>query len=75
MATFSGHTEFFEIVSRVDELGKTIKVKEDEIEAVKKEYGLDGLEISSDPDLSHSTSAEPAAAQVVDETVKTEEKV
>ena len=74
MATFSGHTEFFEIVSRVDELGENIKVKEDEIEAVKKEYGLDDLEISSDPDLSHSTSAEPAAAQVVDETVKTEEK-
>ena len=74
MATFSGHTEFFEIVSRVDGLSETIKVKEDEIEAVKKEYDLDDLEISSDPDLSHSTSAEPAASQVVDETVKTEEE-
>ena len=76
MATFSGHTEFFDIVNRVDELSDSIKVKENEIDAVKKEYGLDDLEINSKSDESESTNAEPVGVtQVADETVEIEEKI
>ena len=54
MATFSGHTEFFDFVSQVDELGDSIKKKEKEIEKVKKEYNLADYEIETDKDKSES---------------------
>ena len=43
---------------------------------MKKEYGLDDLEINSKSDESESTNAEPVGVtQVADETVEIEEKV
>ncbi|MBH09280.1 MAG: hypothetical protein CMG74_02820 [Candidatus Marinimicrobia bacterium] len=52
MATFSGHSEFFEIVSKIDKLSESITKKDDEIEAVKKEYGLDDLELNNKDNIS-----------------------
>ena len=45
MATFSGNSEFFDIVNRIDELRKEIKDKNDEIEKIKVEYGIDDNDI------------------------------
>ena len=48
MATFSGNTEFFEIVTKVENIKEEIKLKKDEIEKIKLEYGIDENEIQSD---------------------------
>ena len=45
MATFSGNSEFFDIVNRIDELKKEIEDKNDEIEKIKVEYGIDDNDI------------------------------
>jgi len=45
MATFSGNSEFFDIVNRIDELKKEIANKNDEIEKIKVEYGIDDNDI------------------------------
>ena len=45
MATFSGNSDFFDIVNRIDELKKEIKNKNDEIEKIKVEYGIDDNDI------------------------------
>ena len=45
MATFSGNTEFFRIVERVDDVKKEIAVKEKEIERIKEEYGISDEEV------------------------------
>tara|TARA_Y100001970_G_scaffold73927_1_gene93759 strand:- start:169 stop:552 length:384 start_codon:yes stop_codon:yes gene_type:complete len=46
MATFSGNTDFFDIVNRVDEIKVEIEAKELEIEKIKKEYGIEDHEIN-----------------------------
>jgi len=48
MATFSGNTEFFEIVTKVEDIKEEMKLKKDEIEKIKLEYGIDENEIQSD---------------------------
>ena len=45
MATFSGNTEFFRIVERVDDVKKEIAAKEKEIEKIKEEYGISDEEV------------------------------
>ena len=45
MATFSGNTDFFDIVNRVDEIKVESEAKELEIEKIKKEYGIEDHEI------------------------------
>ena len=47
MATFSGNTEFFEIVSKVENIKEKIKLKKDEIEKIKLEYDIDENEMTS----------------------------
>ena len=47
MATFSGNTEFFEIVSKVESIKEKIKSKKDEIEKIKLEYDIDENEMTS----------------------------
>ena len=47
MATFSGNTEFFEIVSTVENIKEKIKLKKDEIEKIKLEYDIDENEMTS----------------------------
>ena len=47
MATFSGNTEFFEIVSKVESIKEKIKLKKDEIEKIKLEYDIDEDEMTS----------------------------
>lgn len=46
MATFSGNTEFFGLVNQVDLLKDKIKKKEDDIEKIKKEYGIEDNELA-----------------------------
>ena len=47
MATFSGNTEFFEIVSKVESIKEKIILKKDEIEKIKLEYDIDENEMDS----------------------------
>tara|TARA_Y100000814_G_C12159973_1_gene344040 strand:+ start:106 stop:561 length:456 start_codon:yes stop_codon:yes gene_type:complete len=44
MATFSGHTEFFKIVNKVEDLSDQIKKKKNDIDKVKKEYELSDID-------------------------------
>jgi len=53
MATFSGNSEFFGIVSKVENIKEEIKLKEDEIEKIKLEYGIDDNEIKTDDGQNH----------------------
>ena len=52
MATFSGNTDFFEIVSRVENIKEKISHKNEEIEVIKMEYGIDEDDLNSQNDLS-----------------------
>jgi hypothetical protein len=53
MATFSGNTDFFEIVSRVENIKEKISHKNEEIETIKLEYGIDEDDLNSQNDLSN----------------------
>lgn len=53
MATFSGNTDFFEIVSRVENIKEKISHKNEEIEIIKLEYGIDEDDLNSQNDLSN----------------------
>ena len=53
MATFSGNTDFFEIVSRVENIKEKISHKNEEIEVIKLEYGIDEDDLNSQNDLSN----------------------
>lgn len=46
MATFSGNSEFFEMINNIDEIRKNIKLKKNEIENIKIEYGINEEDIS-----------------------------
>ncbi|MFL2983137.1 MAG: hypothetical protein ACJZ12_01945 [Candidatus Neomarinimicrobiota bacterium] len=56
MATFSGNTEFFDMVSKVEIIKDKIIVKKDEIEKIKLEYDIDENEIVSE--IKHSSFKE-----------------
>lgn len=46
MATFSGNSDFFEMINNIDEIRKNIKLKKNEIENIKIEHDIDEDEIS-----------------------------
>ena len=48
MATFSGNTDFFGIVSKVENLKEEIILKEDEIEKIKLEYGINDNDLKNE---------------------------
>ena len=50
MATFSGNTDFFGIVSKVENLKEEIILKEVEIEKIKMEYGINENDLKNDQD-------------------------
>ena len=52
MATFSGNTDFFGIVSKIEKLKGEIIFKENEIEKIKLEYGINDNDLNSDNDKS-----------------------
>ncbi len=59
MATFSGNTEFFEIVSKVDIIKEKIKTKNMEIEKIKLEYGIEDKEVNkSANNLNHQEDSD-----------------
>ena len=48
MATFSGNTDFFGIVSKVENIKEEIILKEGEIEKIKLEYGINDNDLNND---------------------------
>ena len=50
MATFSGNTDFFGIVSKVENINEEIIIKEDEIEKIKLEYGINDNDLKNEED-------------------------
>ena len=50
MATFSGNTDFFGIVSKVENLKEEIILKEGEIEKIKLEYGINDNDLKNEED-------------------------
>ena len=55
-ATFAGNKEFFEIITYIDELNLNIKRKEEEIENIKKEYGIIESEVEEELEIIDSKS-------------------
>ena len=53
MATFSGNTDFFKIVSRVEKIKEEKSRKEDEIENIKLEYGINDNDLNNQSNLSN----------------------
>ena len=53
MATFSGNTDFFGIVSKVENIKEEINIKESEIEKIKLEYGINDNDLKNQEDKSH----------------------
>tara|TARA_B100001113_G_scaffold353655_1_gene358983 strand:- start:1803 stop:2213 length:411 start_codon:yes stop_codon:yes gene_type:complete len=47
MATFSGNSEFFEIVSQLEQIKKEIENKQSAIEKIKLEYGIDDKDMNN----------------------------
>ena len=53
MATFSGNTDFFGIVSKVENIKEEIIIKEGEIEKIKLEYGINDNDLKNQEDKSY----------------------
>ena len=53
MATFSGNTDFFGIVSKVENIKEEIILKEGEIEKIKLEYGINDSDLEKEEDKSY----------------------
>ena len=62
MATFSGNTDFFDIVNRVDDIKSEIVEKEHQIENIKQEYGIEDHEIMA-AETSKPADGEPAQTE------------
>jgi hypothetical protein len=74
MATFSGNTDFFEIVGRVDQIKEEIIVKELDIEKIKQEYGIEDHELKANQGVTDPSSHQNVEDQPVHEP-KSEEKI
>ena len=59
MATFSGNTDFFEIVSKVENFKEQIILKEGEIEKIKLEYGINDNDLKNEEDKPYLNEAIP----------------
>ena len=59
MATFSGNTDFFGIVSKVENMKEEIILKEGEIEKIKLEYGINDSDLKNDEDKSYLNNEIP----------------
>ena len=75
MATFSGNTDFFEIVSRVDLIKEEISVKELDIEKIKQEYGIEDHELNPnqvgmDPSAHQNVEGQPESEPKSEEKIK-----
>ena len=74
MATFSGNTDFFNIVSRVDQIKEEISVKRIDIEKIKQEYDIDDHELNANQEGMEPSSHENVEGQQANEQ-KSEEKI
>ena len=74
MATFSGNTDFFNIVSRVDQIKEEISVKRIDIEKIKQEYDIDDHELNANQEGMEPSSHENVEGQQANEP-KSEEKI
>ena len=59
MATFSGNTDFFGIVSKVENIKEEIILKEGEIEKIKLEYGINDNDLKDEQDKSYFNEEVP----------------
>ena len=57
MATFSGNTDFFGIVSKVENLKEEIILKEGEIEKIKLAYGINDNDLKNEEDKPYLNEA------------------
>ena len=57
MVNFTGNTEFYQLVQRIDDIQSAIDDKNEEIERIKKEYDLNEEEIAKFTQGSHDDPA------------------
>ena len=54
-STFAGNKEFFLIITEIDELNESLKQKDQEIQNIKKEFGINESDLNLD-EVSHDES-------------------
>ena len=64
MATFSGNTDFFGIVSKVENIKEEIILKEDEIEKIKLEYGINDNDLKDEEHNSYLNEEIPGKEKI-----------
>lgn len=72
LANFTGNTEFFDLIQKIEEFDHTVKQKEQEIQKIQEEYHLDEAEISSV--VSEMEADEQKAPKNEPETVRKKKK-
>lgn len=61
MVNFTGNTDFFSHVQRIDDIQKAIEDKEAEIERIKQEYDIKEEDIAEISDQGESATPDPGA--------------
>ena len=72
MVNFTGNSEFFDLVQKVDQLQSLIDGKKEDIERVKDEYKLDDSDITTVDDVVEE-KVENSPAQVIKEKYSSDE--
>jgi predicted mannosyl-3-phosphoglycerate phosphatase (HAD superfamily) len=61
LANFTGNTEFFDLIQKIEDFNTSIKAKEEEIQKIQEEYNLNEAEISSVVSAMEEKQEEPEA--------------
>ena len=67
MVNFTGNSEFFDLVQKVDQFQTLIDGKKEDIEQVKDEYKLDDSDIATVDDVVEEKVENPSASDIKDE--------
>jgi hypothetical protein len=67
MVNFTGNSEFFDIVQKVDQLQSLIAEKKEDIQRVKDEYKLDDSDIATVDDVVEEKVEDPAKPEIKSE--------
>ena len=67
MVNFTGNSEFFDMVQKVDRIQSLIEEKKEDIKRVKNEYKLDDSDIATVDDVVEEKVEDPPKSEIKDE--------
>ncbi len=67
MVNFTGNSEFFDMVQKVDRIQSLIEEKKEDIQRVKNEYKLDDSDIATVDDVVEEKVEDPPKSEIKDE--------